>query len=38
LEAATLVGLVPGSYTAILSDLSGNTGIGLVEIYNVTNQ
>ena len=38
LEAATFVGLVPGSYTAILSDLSGNTGVGLVEIYNITNQ
>jgi hypothetical protein len=38
LEAATLLGLLPGSYTAILSDLSGSTGIGLVEIYNVTNQ
>ena len=36
LEAATLVTVAPGSYTAILSDATGNTGIGLVEIYNVT--
>lgn len=36
LEAATLVTLPPGSFTALLSDLNGNTGIGLIEIYNVT--
>jgi hypothetical protein len=36
LEAATLVTLPPGGFTALLSDLNGNTGIGLIEIYNVT--
>ena len=36
LEAATELFLVPGAYTAILSDANGNTGTGLVEIYNVT--
>jgi len=36
LEAATLVTLGPGNYTAILSDVNGNTNVGLVEIYNVT--
>jgi hypothetical protein len=36
LEAATEITVAPGSYTAILSDANGNTGIGLVEIYNVT--
>ncbi len=37
LESATLLTLLPGSYTAILSDATGNTGIGLVEVYSVTN-
>ena len=36
LEAAILAPLMPGSYTAILSDLNGATGVGLVEIYNIT--
>jgi hypothetical protein len=36
LESAILAPLLPGSYTAILSDLNGATGIGLVEIYNIT--
>ena len=36
LEAATLVTLGPGNYTAILSDVNGSTNVGLVEIYNVT--
>lgn len=38
LEAAVLLTLTPGNYTAVLSDVNGNTGVGLVEIYNVTNQ
>lgn len=38
LESAILLSLAPGNYTAILSDASGATGVGLVEIYNVTNQ
>ena len=36
LEAATLVTLIPGNFTVLLSDVSGSTGTGLVEIYNVT--
>ena len=36
LESAILTPLVPGSYTAILSDVNGATGIGLVEIYNIS--
>ncbi len=38
LESAILLALQPGNYTAILSDLNGTAGVGLVEIYNVTNQ
>ena len=37
LEAAVLLTAAPGNYTAILSDVNGNSGIGLVEVYNVTN-
>ena len=33
LESALLAELAPGSYTAILSDATGGTGIGLVELY-----
>lgn len=36
LESALLVTLNPGTYTAILSGKSGGTGVGLVEIYNLT--
>jgi hypothetical protein len=36
LESAILAPLVPGNYTAILSDVNGVTGIGLVEVYNIT--
>ena len=36
-EAAILITLAPGSYTALLSDAGGATGIGLLEIYNITN-
>jgi len=35
-EAAIVATLAPGNYTAILSDVNGATGIGLVEIYNIT--
>jgi hypothetical protein len=38
LESAILLALPPGNYTAILSDVNGATGVGQVEIYNVTNQ
>ncbi len=37
LEAALLLSVVPGNYTAILSDVNGTSGVGLVEVYNVTN-
>jgi len=37
LESAVLLSLPPGNYTAILSDANGFTGVGLVEVYNVTN-
>ena len=33
LESALLAELAPGSYTTILSDANGGTGIGLVELY-----
>ena len=33
LESALLAELAPGSYTTILSDASGGTGIGLMEFY-----
>ncbi|HEY2714139.1 MAG TPA: alpha/beta hydrolase [Chthoniobacterales bacterium] len=35
-EAAILATLPPGSYTALLSDAQGASGIGLLEIYNLT--
>jgi len=36
LESALFVTLPPGAYTAILSDTIGATGVGLVEVYNIT--
>jgi hypothetical protein len=36
LESALLVTLPVGSYTALLSDTSGGSGIGLLEIYHLT--
>ncbi len=36
LESAILAPLVPGAYTATLSDVSGTTGIGLIEVYNIS--
>lgn len=38
LEAAILAPLLPGNYTAVLSDVNGASGIGLVEIYNISSQ
>lgn len=35
LDAALLVSLPPGSYTAQLSGVNGTTGVGLVEVYEV---
>ncbi len=37
-EAALLIDVQPGNYTAIVSSANNGTGIGLVEIYNVTPQ
>ena len=34
-EAAILIDLPPGAFTAILADKGGGTGVGLVEIYNL---
>jgi hypothetical protein len=36
LESAILITLNPGSYTAILRGLNNSTGIGLVEVYDIT--
>jgi N-acetylneuraminic acid mutarotase len=39
LESAIVADLPPGAYTAILADTAGTTGLGLVEIYDLsTNQ
>jgi hypothetical protein len=35
-EAAIVLSLPPGSYTAILSDAKGGTGVGLIEVYDLT--
>jgi hypothetical protein len=35
LESAILATLTPGSYTAILADKNGRTGVGLVEVYDL---
>jgi hypothetical protein len=34
-ESAIIMTLWPGAYTAILEDLSGNSGIGLIEVYDL---
>jgi hypothetical protein len=34
-EAAVLLTLNPGAYSAILSGLGGTTGVGIVEVYAV---
>jgi hypothetical protein len=36
LEASLVFDLAPGSYTALLFDTHGASGIGLLEIYNIT--
>jgi len=36
LEAAIFITLSPGNYTALMSEAHGATGVGLVEIYNIT--
>ena len=36
LEAAILITLNPGPYTAIVSGVGGTTGVGLVEVFEVT--
>jgi hypothetical protein len=35
-ESAILITLDPGKYTAILNGNNGNTGVGLVEVYNTS--
>jgi len=35
LESAIAISLGPGSYTAIVADKNGQTGVGLVEIYDL---
>ncbi len=37
-EAAIVIDLEPGNYTAIVSGMAGSTGVGLAEVYNVTQQ
>jgi hypothetical protein len=34
-EAAILTSLLPGMYSAIVSEKNGATGVGLVEVYNL---
>ena len=34
-ESAIVANLVNGAYTAILGDLNGNPGVGLIEVYNL---
>jgi len=35
-EAAMILSLSPGSYTAILTGTHGTTGVGLIEVYDLT--
>src|SRR5436853_341894 len=35
-ESAILITLQPGNYTAILAGKNGTTGVGLVEVYDIT--
>jgi hypothetical protein len=35
-EAAILTNLQPGNYTAVVSGVNNGTGIGVVEVYNIT--
>jgi len=34
-ESAILITLAPGGYTAILSGLGGETGVGLIEVFKI---
>ncbi len=34
-ESAIIVTLMPGAYTAILSGVAGQTGVGLIEVYDL---
>ena len=36
-EAAIFITLAPGNYTTLLFDAEGAIGVGLLEIYNITN-
>lgn len=36
LDAAILVELEPGAYTAILSGVGGGTGTGIVEVFDLS--
>ncbi len=36
LESALLITLAPGNYTALLSDVDSGSGVGLLEVYNIT--
>jgi acetyl esterase/lipase len=36
-EAAIFIALAPGNYTTLLFDAEGAIGVGLLEIYNITN-
>jgi hypothetical protein len=36
LESAIVATLVPGAYTAIVSGNGGNSGVGLIEVYDLT--
>ena len=36
LESAILMNLAPGSYTAVMRGTNGGTGVGLVEVYDLT--
>jgi hypothetical protein len=35
-EAAIIQSLAPGSYTAVLTDADGGSGVGLIEVYDLT--
>lgn len=35
LEAAIMADLAPGNYTAVVSSVTGTTGVGLVEVYHL---
>lgn len=37
-EAAILTDLQPGNYTAVISGVNNGTGVGVVEVYNITPQ